>query len=453
MRLSAGPHRALSLALLVVLCVSAAGASNSGAGTSGATFLRINPMARSAGMANAYTGLAEGIESLNFNAAGLTTIDKWDLGMSEVFFSRSNENTDINYGLTDLAMSYLALARRVSTRTVFGVNATYFGAKDETRNAAGATIGTFHNYDFALGGHVGYSLAPEISVGGSLRLIRSKLASYNATAMGMDVGVRYLPAKWPGIAMGASVQNIGTGIKYIAVSSPQPLLARVGVSWRPPQGSFVLAGDVSVDREGEARGNAGLEYNVTQAFCLRGGLELEPDFTLRRALRLGAGVHSSIGSFDYAYESQGDVGSMHRLSYSYRGGRPTARPDVRDTGSFFARTEASMARTTTEICLLPFTNLSSDAELDWLSEGLREIVAARLRKYPGMLLVDQASARYVLQGRYAPAPDGSLWIGVKVVDSTTGEMVAFREVTIIQENLIGSTTTFAGSLAAAIPSR
>ena len=35
-------------------------------------------------------------------------------------------------------------------------------------------------------------------------------------------------------SIGASLLNFGTGLEYIAVTSPQPLTARVGVAWSPP---------------------------------------------------------------------------------------------------------------------------------------------------------------------------------------------------------------------------
>lgn len=427
-----------ALALCCAFALGSLPALAGGTGTSGATFLRIKPMARPAAMGGAYTGLAEGIEALSFNPAGITTIDKWDVGLSQIIYPLQT-----NY-------SYAAVARRFTPQTVVAGHLTYFGSDDVSRNSVGSVTGKFSNYDLAVGLSVGYELAPEIAVGGTGRVIVSELADFKATAVGFDLGVKYSPLGWPGITAGASLQNIGTGLEYISTSSPQPLTARVGVAWQPEHGKYVLTGDLSVDREAQPRANVGAEYRVVENFVVRGGFDVGYDATFIRALKLGMAFQSRVGSFDYAYESLGATGTTHRFSYSFLGGQP--RETVRDTGSFFAGAGRGF-RSKVAIGLMPFVNLSPNTEYDWLADGFREIFASRLAHQPGIEVTERRDAKFVLEGRYSVLSAEQIWVGVKVIDTADGTVAAYREATVMQDDLIGGTTTLAGAVAAAIPGR
>ena len=389
-------------------------------------------------MGNAYTGLAEGIEALAFNPAGISNVDKWDVGLSQIVYA-----LDVNY-------SYAAVAKRLNPATVAAAHITYFGSDDVQRNAIGDVVGRFSNSDLAVGLSASYQLAPEIAVGGTGRVISSELAGYKATAVGIDLGVKYTPFGWPGITVGAAIQNFGSGLEYISASSPQPLSARVGVAWQPLHGKYVLTGDFSVDREAQPRANVGAEYRVVENFVLRGGFDVGYDATFMRALKLGMAFQSKVGSFDYAYESLGPTGVNHRFSYSYLGGQP--RETIRDTSSFFAGA-GRPGRNKVSLGLMPFINLSPNTEYDWLAEGFREIFASRLAHQQGITVTERRDAAYVLEGRYSVLSAEQIWIGVKVIDTATGMVGAFREAVIMQDDLIGGTTTLAGAVAAAIPGR
>lgn len=405
-----------------------------GVGSSGASFLRIMPMARPAAMGNAYTGLATGIEALTYNPAGIVSVDKWDVGLSQIVFPQQ-----VRY-------SYAAVARRLSDKTVMALSMTYLGADDVLRNAAGANIGRFSNFDFAPALSLGYQLAPEIAVGGTLRVVHSELGDHKATAAGVDIGVKYEPLHWPGISFGAAVQNVGPGLEFISSSAPQPLSMRLGVAYEPSHRKFVLSGDLSVDREAQARASVGAEYRITDNFAVRTGFDVDNDASFVRALKMGAGFHSRVGSFDYAFESTGPSGNNHRFSYSFLGGQPRA---VVDTSSIFAGGREVRSRVI--IAVLPFVNLSPSTEHDWLGEGFKEIVSQRLARQQGIVLGERRAARYFIDGRFSVLGDDQLWVGIKVLSAADGSVVAFKEATILQSDLIASTTTLTGAVASVIP--
>ena len=416
--------------------------ANGGSGTSGAAFLRISPMAKSSSMGNAYTGLATGIESLYFNPAGLVTVDKWDLGLSQILFP-----TDINY-------SYGALARRMSDRTVVGMSATYMGAKEDLRNQAGALTGSFTNWDASIGLSVAYAFDPNLSVGGTIRLIQSKLADFDANAMGMDIGFKYLPPIWSGVSIGGSILNAGTGLTYDVVSTPQPLIFRLGGAWEPPHKKYVVSGDLSVDREGLPRAYAGAEYRITKKFMLRAGFDIDNNAGLFQALKLGMGFNSDMGNVDYAFANQGEVGNSHRFSYVYKGGKPKVPIEKKGAkGNFFKQVRSTKEPSKVKIYVLPFVNLSPTAEDDWLGEGFREIFQSRMQKNSYLSLAERKDAKYAFEGRYSLLGTDSYWVGVRIVDLHAGKVVGFKETTIPTEDLIRSTMTLAGAAIASIPRR
>lgn len=407
-----------------------------GVGSSGAAFLRVSPMARPLAMGNAYTGVATGIEALAYNPSGLVSVDKWDVGLSQIVYA------------TDVTYSYAAVARRVSDASVIALHLTYMGADDVQRSATGAVIGRFSNYDMAPAVSIGYQATPEVAAGGTLRVVHSELGGYTANAVGADIGVKYEPLYWPGVTFGAAVMNIGTGLEFISSSSPQPLVMRVGMSYEPPHRKFLLAGDMLVDREAQARAMIGAEYRITKNFALRGGFDLGNDASFRRALKLGAGFQSSVGSFDYSFESLGPVGDNHRFSYSFLGGQPRV---VRDTGSLLGSGREVASRVS--VAVLPFVNLSPSTEHDWLGEGFKEIVASRMARQPGLVLGSQRAASYIVDGRFSVLGDDQLWLGIKLLSVEDGSVVAYKEAVILQSDLIASTNTLAGAVAGSVPNR
>ncbi len=428
--------RVLALAAVLV----AVSAEAAGVGTSGASFLRVRPMARPTAMGNAYTGLAEGIESLSYNPAGLTTVDKWDLGLSQIVYA------------LDMHYSYAAVARRVSPKSVFALHLTYMGADDVQRNATGAIVGQFSNYDLALGLTVAYQVAPEVAVGATGRFIRSELFRYDANAVGADFGVTYRPVGWPGISIGAAVQNIGTGIEYIASSSPQPLSVRMGLAYEPPDANYTLSGDLSVDREAQPRANVGAEYRILDYLALRAGFDVGYDVSFERALKLGVGFLSKVGSFDYTYESMGPTGLNHRFSYSYLGGQSHVQTSA-DTTGFFAAGAGRMRASRVRIAVPPFANLAPGTEEDWMAEGFREIFLARTSKNSDLVPTSYGNAEYAIEGRYSALGDGAVWVGVKIVEMQSRRVVVFREATIPRDHFIDGATTLAGAVFAALPGR
>ena len=431
----------LSLVRIAILCVlmSFAGEASGEVGTTGGAFLRVTPMSRPLAMGNAYTGLAQGIESLAFNPAGLHSVKNWDVGVAHALFP-----FDVNF-------SYIGLGKRLSDRTVSGLEIRYLGSEDEARDARGGLTGTFTNYDFSVGLSFAYDLSSRLSGGGALRFIRSTLGDFSSTTFGGDIGFHYRPEFWEGMRFGIAAKNLGPAFKFISNETPQPLEFRIGASWQPPHNKYVVSGDLSVDREAVARAHLGAEYRIVKSFALRSGFEVGPHSSLITALKLGMNFSSRVGSVDYAYESQGDLGNVHRLSFSYLGGNYPSTSKRSDTTSFFGGSQR-VEVPTVAVSVERFVNLNATSENQWLEEGFKEIVIDRLKDEQFVRLTRPVKASYLLKGRYLTLSDNRIWIGVDIVNRTTGRTVGFQEATFSYDDLLRSTATLVGGVASRIPS-
>jgi hypothetical protein len=193
----------------------------------------------------------------------------------------------------------------------------------------------------------------------------------------------------------------------------------------------------------------GGEYRIANYLALRGGFDLGYNTTFVRALKLGAGILSQVGSFDYAFESLGHSGVNHRFSFSYLGGRPPAADPAR--GIFSAG--AIRSRGPLRVHLPSFQNISAGNDDDWLADGLREIFASRFARIEHVALTPPREAQYVMEGRYSALGADELWIGVRIIEVGTGTFIAFKEATIRQEALIEGANILAGAVAGALPAK
>ncbi|TPW18354.1 MAG: hypothetical protein FD126_3471, partial [Elusimicrobia bacterium] len=69
------------------------------------------------------------------------------------------------------------------------------------------------------------------SLGGNLKLLRSQIGPYSAQTVAVDLGAQHRFAGKP-LSLGASVLNIGRGLKFMDQSDPLPLTFSLGAAYR-----------------------------------------------------------------------------------------------------------------------------------------------------------------------------------------------------------------------------
>lgn len=433
-------RRLLALPLFLLMLMALAGsaaAQATSAGTSAAPFLRLSPLARPMGMAEAFTAVSGDLASIHYNPAGLT-----GLSAPEVAFTHASfiQGTDFQH---------IAAGFRAQPGLAFAPFLTRFGVTDVARGPTGIESGRFDNTDWTAGLSVGYLLRRDLALGANVKYVQSELAQYHASAVAVDLGLRYDFEPVPGLAFGVSAANIGPDLTFISDGSPLPLTGRAGLAYRTGADRSLLAADVSIDREENVLFHLGGELRIAAPIVLRGGLKIGGDRSFQEAAKLGLGFDGRFGRLDYAFESFEDLGVAHRFSYAYLFGQPLLdRPEpTASSRDFFQGLFAGASARS--VSIQPFQSVEEGSPLSWLERGMPEIVAARLRA--GGIAVIPSGGRYEISGRFARMDGGRLWVSARLVDPKEGRLIAFRDAVVAQDQIFAAGETLGAQLLAEIP--
>ncbi|MGE4385176.1 MAG: PorV/PorQ family protein [Endomicrobiaceae bacterium] len=301
------------LTVLLFFTVSSAGGSflsKDGVGTTSAQFLKLGVGAKSAGMGNAVTSVFAGTDSIYWNPANLSYIEK-----KEISFSHTVWFEDINY-------EWLAFALPVREYGVFAVALQYvsYGKFDRIDNT-GVNDGSLSPFDMAA--YLSYANNYEnFNFGCNLKYIYSKIEN-SASAVAADFGVNYDFNDKTSAA--AAVSNLGTDMKFNNESEPLPLLFKLGASSFLTR-FWLVSLDLNFPGDNEMYANFGTEYTIPAGdktdFTVRAGYEgRNKDIPGFNWVNLGFGIRYSDYVFDYAFVPYGDIGMTHRLSFGIKFGK------------------------------------------------------------------------------------------------------------------------------------
>ncbi len=156
--------------------------------------------ARPLGM-SAYTAVADDINSISWNPAGLSLV-------------QNQEATMIYAPLyTDISQSYMAYAYPFGKWGTAGIDFTYLNYGDfDWRDDTGRDAGSFSRKDYSVYASYGLNLMPAFSFGAAIGTTSIKMEPFgdSATGIGFDMGALYNIANRASI--GISLENIG-GVK------------------------------------------------------------------------------------------------------------------------------------------------------------------------------------------------------------------------------------------------
>lgn len=209
----------VAFSILLTLFATNIGAQES---QTGYNFLRLPVSAHAAALGGDNITLIEDDEALIFHNPALLA-------------SVSDKTLNLNY------MNYMSGAKTASAsfnRTVrekasWAVSAqyVYYGKMKET-DANNVQLGEFSAKDIALAGYFSYMLGERVAGGIAAKVIASYIGSYNAMAMGVDLGINYYdPDKeW---SLSAVAKNLGGELKaYDEEYTRMPIDLQVGATKR-----------------------------------------------------------------------------------------------------------------------------------------------------------------------------------------------------------------------------
>lgn len=290
-----------------VTSADAGNAPHNQAGTTGASFLKIGVGARPVGLGGAYTAVSNDANSVYWNPAGLTRFNgahislmhnKWFQGINYEFFGLAygdSASSGFAFGLTFLWMDDIPV-------TTFS-------------DRLGTSGNTFTSRDLAFSFAYAHQVFDIASIGVSLKRIRSNLAGISATATAFDFGLMVAPPPVPGLTFGATVQNVGTKLKFVKDGDRLPVVFKAGTAYSYRQ-MALLSVDISKPVDNRVAVSVGGEFVVMKTLALRGGYNSTSD--LDNGLMGGAGVKIKRIAIDYAFVPYGVLGNTHRISAMYR---------------------------------------------------------------------------------------------------------------------------------------
>ncbi|MBI3551754.1 MAG: PorV/PorQ family protein [Elusimicrobia bacterium] len=307
----------LTAALAFLALGEARGFGSGDKGVAGAQFLKVTPGARPSGMGEAFAGVADDVNAIYYNPAGLGTLRRVEVtGMHDSYLQ------GINYEYGALAVPILSWTDAKQEKNAYGVlgaavyNLSVGGIERRSVNESDAASDTFGSSDFAYALSYAYEF-PEtgLSLGLTAKAIEENLDSSHASAFAADFGALY---RWGRLGLGAGVRNAGTRARFSSVSDPLPVTLFTGLGFKV---SDALLATVEVDAPRDDKANVGFGAEYRQKFVDKLTGSVRGGYTTRNSdsggasgATFGLGIGYGNLSFDFAFIPFGDLGNAFKYS-------------------------------------------------------------------------------------------------------------------------------------------
>ena len=337
-------------ALLAGLLVAAApaGALQTDVGAASAQFLQIGGGARSLGMGEAYTAVAEGPDAVYWNPAGLSRMSR-----PEAVYARTELPAGLHHdflavglpsellggtfalGVTRLSQESLALvdasnqargsfaphseAYALAYGRAFGSNDSVSRSREYFRENWNVPRAD-HPYEDDKEPWTG-----EVAVGLSLKMIQENLGTRSASAFAVDGGGLFRPADHHELIVAGAFRNVGSKLTFISEREPLPGELAVSVAYdeRADDWRLLPALEVAAPYAGNVYGKIGLEASKRLSEGASAAMRL--GYTSVSAADLGilSGVTAGVGlkverfSFDAAFQPMALLGESFRLGVGW----------------------------------------------------------------------------------------------------------------------------------------
>jgi hypothetical protein len=271
--------------------------------------LRIDPNVRNSALGSFPIALSkDDLGSLASNVAGMASLSSEQVNISYT-----------NYPL-DLASGNVVYGKPV--RNGFGaLSATYFtyGTFDKIPEVDGPANGEFSANDIMITAGYARPFKHNLCLGAAAKLIYSKIDEYSSTGMAVDVsGMWHWAENKADFAIG--IYNMGAQLStYNGVDEDLPTILRAGAAKKLEHLPLRITATAHYELEGDFFATGAGEFTVSPLLKLRAGYTTRaPDYHVGGSDDGVAGFSAGIGlthlnyRFDYAFNSQGALGQIHR---------------------------------------------------------------------------------------------------------------------------------------------
>ncbi len=275
--------------------------------TSGADFLEIDSGARSEAMGEAFTAVADDVDALTFNPAGLALVEKPQVQYLYMLY------------LADVAYNFGGVALPLPDGdNTWGLGAGIVNLGTPNFDSTYGLAPAVSAADNAFLASLAYRVRDTVSFGLTGKYIMRDIAGYNANVFGGDAGVLVTPTDR--LRLGLSLLNVGGQVQFISAGDPLPTTLRLGIAYKvldAPHHSVLLSADNGWDLESQSYlGGAGAEYWFDKTLALRAGYTGDA-YEQHPTAGLGLNVQDVV-EFDYAYAPIATLGDTHRFSLTLR---------------------------------------------------------------------------------------------------------------------------------------
>jgi len=307
----------LSAVLIVVLLLpglSLADENNSNVGTRSFNFLKIQIGARPTAMGGAFTGVADDESSLYYNPAGITGLE------GKRFIAGYHNN------IFDMQSGFMGYIHPLAEDKKVAVYVSYLNYGEFIRtDDNGVTDGTFGGSDILFAASYAMRAKPNMSIGGTIKIIYEKLDAYSATGFAIDLGAKY-SFDYGRTNVGVMVQNLGSQLgSYVedGETNPLPLYIKAGGSQRLKGLPVLIAGDIVLPTDNDPYFALGTEWLNLKPLYLRLGWSSfgenyktgagNDDFA---GFSIGFGVDYKKAQISYTISPEADLGTSHRVTFT-----------------------------------------------------------------------------------------------------------------------------------------
>ncbi|MEW6062383.1 MAG: PorV/PorQ family protein [Bacteroidota bacterium] len=309
-------------------------------GTAAAPFLGIAVGPRGVSLGGAFVALANDVTALYYNPGAIS-----QSGNSQFMVSHTN-------WLVDTKFDWVGVMINLDGQSAIGVSITQLDYGEElitTETNQEGTGETWKASDIAVGLSYARNLTDKFSIGGTAKYIQQKIWNESASAIGVDVGLKY-KTDFNGLTIGMSISNFGSdmrldgkdlfrpidldpqnqGTNKTIVARlktddwPLPLLFRVGAAidvMHTEEMRFTLAADALRPSDNAETLNLGGELGWRESLFFRAGFkslflkESEEGYTIGGGARYELTAVNFI-SVDYSYQDFGKFGGIQTVAVS-----------------------------------------------------------------------------------------------------------------------------------------
>jgi hypothetical protein len=306
-----------------------------GIGSSGAQFMQIGSGLRAISMGSAYTAVAEGLDAIYWNPAGLATLN------NKVYagFNHTQYFADMTYENFAISTPFMN-----GVIGVFGMGLLSGDIEITTVDAPDGTGEFYDANDYAFGLSYSRQISNKFSAGISFKVINQNIAELSANGWSMDIGGMYRTGLLNNLRIGFAITNFGPDLRYtgddlifrtrvfkdeinqqedsraeyLTEEYQLPLKLQLGFAIdviNTDNQKIVLSFDGINPADQSEMFGAGVEYLALNTLALRLGYTTLNDKNFSAGV--GLNLNTIDAKIDYAYERHQYLGDLHRFGFVF----------------------------------------------------------------------------------------------------------------------------------------